>query len=645
MTLRKLLLSLLSVGGLCLLMGFIMDTPAVKEASSSPANWSFIGGGSGNSDVFDMIVESTHGNKTIYAATLGRGIYQYNNNTWTPLPKGLKSQYIMSVERDHNGNIYAGSDENVYQFQADSQSWLPLGEGIEGAARLVVDNNNVLYSADIKGVYFFDSTTKRWISTHLNNDLPLDTLPLGFLVAPDPDNTLYVALQNGKFYSYDGSKWSTMPSLPLQTRSKLYDLVLDSKTGVFYAAVRAGDPSNTDGGVWKFSENAWHKMPATPNAFPLNLYSFFVAIGPDNTLYTGGYDEVYQYNTSNNLWESMKLADSNDSSQALWVMKFSNDNLFVGGTEIFEYTDSHNWQDQKLPLASNLALGADVNNTLFLGTSGSGMYEYTGSTWDKANKGIMCGAEDEHAAVYNLLAANDSLYATTNCSKVYRYNTISQTWNDMSNGLQTTAPYTGYSIVNDSNDNLYLGTRSGVYQYVNNKWTITGAITIPTGMAIISLVADKEYVYAGMGAYPSSSVSHAGEIYRLANGTNTWNKLNFPTLSSGVSSMVYDNVNSRIYVGTANDGLYYCTACATHTPTWTKVPEADEQIKSVIAAASGDIYFSTKTKGVFKLTSAGSLLTNIGLSDYGSIGPLFLDSDNVLYAAMSVGPVAKATHH
>ncbi|MCA9868326.1 MAG: hypothetical protein KC410_17710 [Anaerolineales bacterium] len=275
--------------------------------------------------------------------------------------------------------------------------------------------------------------------------------------------------------------------------------------------------------------------------------------------------------------------------------------------------DSVNWNqvDKGQPLEGLLTIEACKDKPILGGTE-TGLHRWTGNEWE-ALAGI-------NGPIYDILFSED-------CSAVYVAILGDGVW--MIEGQKNPERLGDADSVSTSrtlalrNGQLFVGTRSGVYMYVNSKWVPVGDFGEVTRLnqqvgnnRLYATIWQKEIRY---------------------NDSDSCTVLNCPWLTiqppSGDNRLLHvisykDGTNERLILGTSR-GLY-----RRNNSTWAQAQNLTGTVFALAQTSDGKFVFSgIQVKGAWQTTDNGVTWTQIGSSLNSTTVVDFAIVDNTLYAA------------
>lgn len=291
------------------------------------------------------------------------------------------------------------------------------------------------------------------------------------------------------------------------------------------------------------------------------------AVGPtrgftkDNSyIYTCTSQGAFRSSDNGTTWVSKSLGLTNLLGSG--ILNVGTRLFYVGPTGIFMSTDQgDNWIAAGLSTTDVRSIAA-INDTLFVGTNGAGIYKSIdwGVSWVSVNNGL--GASVNFRAIES---KGNTLFAGGPMGTgVYRSTDFGSNWTLLAGGL-TSGSYRGFC----SNSQLIVAGSfgGGVFYSTDNgnNWT-----TINTGLldlTIFDLELNDNYIIAatntqGVFRFPlsnlnlSSGISDFDVKYAISIFPNpTTNKINVKADYKliGTAYIVYDNLGKSVFSGIINN--------------------------------------------------------------------------------------------
>lgn len=268
-------------------------------------------------------------------------------------------------------------------------------------------------------------------------------------------------------------------------------------TSEFNVNQRAGF-STYDGTWWQF-DNEFHGsgIPYLPDVYPPSGY----AIGTGDSVWMTNNDTLFLYH--NGSWQPL----TNNT----------------GSTGIYSKT-----------------IAIDQNNNVWIASPGGGLYKWDGSTIAHITNPI-------GFAAYNVAVGPDNILWVTTANKLYRYDGTNWTFYDFTNSPLSSLHWAGLAVDKDSA--VWVANNS-IYRLKNATWTTFDYMNYPIADGANSVVVDANN-NKWFGCYDYSWAGSGG-IMKLEDTTWTrFNSLNSNLLCDDVRTLAVDNVNGKIWVGTA----------------------------------------------------------------------------------------------
>lgn len=367
--------------------------------------------------------------------------------TWSdPL---ISSGYLfnMSMAFDSNDEIYLITDYEggIFHSTDNGNTWQRVFNA--GARAIAINSSNQVFAGDYDLFMSSDHGVIWYTFPQLMNSQISS-------VCIDSEDGIYVATSNGIFRSFNnGQSWDlSYKGLyePLVTDIKSYnqDVYMTKNGKVFHSS---------DLGI------SWEQLD-----LPLiNYYMSSIEIRPNGEIYLLG-----QYSTFETYGIIMKSTDNGQTWTEL-VSKKASDIAFGAGNDIFIVSDSliHrstdngiNWQilNQDLLCLNPTKIAITNTGVIFVNSSlcQDKIFVSTdnGNTWTEAGYGGM-------STVVNMeVNAQGDVFILTDGSEVYTSSNNGQNWSQINVDPQVSIN----TLEVDYQDNLLIGTESGVYISDNN---------------------------------------------------------------------------------------------------------------------------------------------------------------------------------
>ena len=506
----------------------------VYKTSLNSMNWAAINTtGLTRTDIRSIAV---YGGDTILAGTTSTGtdggIYRWTNGTsWTKTYNHhINNKYISSIVI-FNDTVYVGKQSNgVARSINRGGSFTDLtttGLTSQEIRALAVTPGNTLYAASVQtgtsfnigGLYrYVPGTTPTWIR--------IDTFTNTYVYALQALNgtTLAAGGNVGIIVSTDnGTSWSVQNGT---LSPKSYVSAMLATPNYIYAAVRGGGVyvSSDKGATWN--------MSFTGKLSDVRSFCYNSVLG---TVYAGAIGSVFQTTDNGNTWTAL-----------------------LGGAV--------------LPATNTINALAFINDTVYAGTSGSGVYMWAAGAWTAINSGPMTGA----TGIRNFAVKGNKLYAAVNGGVFI--------WNSSIWVQRNTMPNTNINCIGISGNNIFAGNtnnNSNVMAVSNDDgltWTalnngiprrvsgnadlITQFFLLPAGGNILS---GTDYgVHLMNGSLSSYATNPAWT--KASNGLPNYTA-QAPMRTITITNLVTNGED--IYAASQTDGIYRMATYADFSSTYT----------------------------------------------------------------------------
>jgi photosystem II stability/assembly factor-like uncharacterized protein len=294
-----------SIGMLASLAEAVAVSPSAVYAGTASAGvfrsrdgvqWSPARDGMSGQDVVHGLAVDPLAPGTVYAATLGKGIYKTEDSgsTWASVHSGPTE--VRTIAVDVVGRVYAGSDDGVYESTDGGDHWTlvlrPSPDFVVSAVATDPQLPDVAYAAAwYGGVYKSIDGGTDWVET--DNGI-VGAIQIAFAVDPMDSQVLYVGAycyNTGETCVYKsadaGASWQPMDEGIPGTGVDAIAIDPTAHSTVYAGTVDLGVYRSTDGGA------SWQAFGVLPNK---KVYS--IAIDAAGTVYAATYGSgvfVYEF--------------------------------------------------------------------------------------------------------------------------------------------------------------------------------------------------------------------------------------------------------------------------------------------------------------------------------------------------------------
>jgi photosystem II stability/assembly factor-like uncharacterized protein len=365
---------------------------------------------------------------TVYAGTLGRGVYRSTDAGlhWTPAHQGMGMIQVNAIVGDpaSPGTLYAGTAHGVYLTTDGGASWQPMttGMGRQNVVSLVMGSahhGRLFAGTSSSGAYRSDDGGSHW--TPVNAGLTDDTVG-ALALDPTDDDVVYAGTGDGLFKTGDaGASWHERDRGA--SNSDVWSVAAaGTGRGVLYAGTRdqRGVFRSTSGG--RFWRQASDGLPE--GVFVQNL-----AVDPadPDTIYAAtSYQGVFKTTNGGRSWALLGAAPLGADHLAM----APSDPLTLYGLfddEVWRTTDGgDSWTDVSAGLPAGYQAGFAIDPTdpmtVFASTQTSGVFKTRngGDTWTSSSDGLPTSntyfgpiAMDPATPTDLYVFANQDLYRST----------------------------------------------------------------------------------------------------------------------------------------------------------------------------------------------------------------------------------------
>lgn len=472
---------------------------------------------------------------TIFAGTNGQGVYRSDDGgmTWTQKSEGLGNHQIWVLKISDENEIYATAyNAGIFRSMDKGESWEVLNNGLTHLIvnDLLISKSGYLYAGTINGVFRSIDNGMNWekimgggctalkesadgiiyagflekIVITADGGETLEEIPLseGYLGVSDflfleEGEILISNTSNGVFDL--GEDGTVSPVNQGFTNVDITSVITDQDNNLFVGG-QSGIHHSQDLG------NTWDKIGNGNIAGNIEVLYY----SPDAILFAGTNSSGMAYsNDGGNTW--LRPEGGLENNQIRSFTSTSTGDIYAGTSdgELYRSQDGgKNWQkiETGFPIASMDILGTNAQDHIFAGLLGEGVYrsEDNGNSWIQVNNGLPEGYRpksflfldseiwvggfsgvfrsmdngdswDDQNFLYQIydlrMDAEGSVYAGTRSFGVHRMEKGSDTWENVSTGLEH-LDISSLNMITDSI--LYAGTQGGgLFKTIIEKSTVS----------------------------------------------------------------------------------------------------------------------------------------------------------------------------
>jgi ligand-binding sensor domain-containing protein len=414
----------------------------------------------------DMEIES---NGTLWVATNGGGISQFDGTTWTfyKTGEGLANNYAWDIAFDSAHNKWIATGNGLSKF--DDINFTNYDNGNSGLSTnncrsVAVDQNDDIWIGTYGGGLFkFDGSN--WTNYNTSNsDLPHNRV---WDIDVAADNSLWLATFGGVAH-FDGTNWDIYADVLLS--DDVYALDIASNGDVWVASIK---------GINKFDGISWYGWDEADGLSKQSLRA--IAVGPDGIVWVGTYGSgadsfdgtnFTNYNSSNsgiaynNVW-----AVYPETEEEIWFGCGSSGGgvcLLDLGSEVPDEWITYDKASTGGGINNNAirAITHEDGGILWIGTNGGGMSKFDGVNWTlyKTTEGLI------NNYVWGIaIDSQGNKWISTN-GGVSKYDGTNFTNYTKNEGMSSNA---GRGIAIDNNGTtIWVGTNGGgLNKFDGSTWT------------------------------------------------------------------------------------------------------------------------------------------------------------------------------
>ncbi len=397
--------------------------------------------GMANNDVTAVVIDSKQ-NKWI--GLHANWISKFDGSIWEtiscPVPTGA-----MAI--DQFDNIWIISNSGIYKYNGAKWTTYYFSRNLGRHQIITVDLSNVVWAGTEYGVGRFDGTNWKWFDNVSAKSMVVDLNNHKWFLCGD------------SLIQFDNKNWTSFFINNSNTPSSwFHPLAVDTKNNIWTI--------NTEG-VWMFSRGVWSCQIKRTDLVGMNYYkgpSFY--IDSKDNLWFSGYGKVemfnrsqwFTYSVNNEIGVSSYICDITvDKIGQVWVAGY------YGGLSKY---NGDSWKYYSTP-PYNQSIIADSENNLWIGTE-QGLKRFDGNQWleyPQFGDNILSIAIDSKNIKW---IGTGGIIGLIKSRGLFKFNDSTWTVYQTCDGLPDNSIRT---IAIDKQDNVWVGTGSGVAQFDGQKWT------------------------------------------------------------------------------------------------------------------------------------------------------------------------------
>ncbi len=445
----------------------------------------------------------------VWMGTENAGLLKFDGTDWTIYNtgnSGIPSNRIQYVEFDHNGYLWAGT-WGGYIFLFHGSYWIPYtGCFSNKVMSLAFESTDVLWAAPLaKGLARYDNQWTNYRAA--DTELPEDYINV---VETDDYDNLWVGTGNFGLGKYQDSTWTPVNTSGSGLPGNWVKEIIPDWQGNTWCLTYHNGVSKFDG------ESIWEVFDSTNSVLPNSTAD--MARQGDSLLWFATWNGLVSYNNSE--FSVFNTSNSNipndtinclaiDNSGIIWMGMPSEGLVKYDGSNVAVYNPGNS----PLPTKHLREIKTDSQNNIWIITASyDGLIRFDGqSFWDIYNTANSDLPVNDIRCLY--IDDSDMIYAGTYTGGLAVFD-----GNDWEIINDSVAPFHSNYItaVVKNEEELWVGTRIGLYKYSNGDWTtfMVHNSGLPNKF-ILSLACDNEnktwigMYEGGLAVYDPSQISGA----------------------------------------------------------------------------------------------------------------------------------------
>jgi ligand-binding sensor domain-containing protein/signal transduction histidine kinase len=538
------------------------------------------------------------------------------------LPQGLPNLSIYTMIEDRQGALWIGTEGGLSRFHHGRfQNWT-RADGLAGnyVTSLAEDGAGGIWIGTTLGLSRWDGAafTQATVSAARTN------VYIRALTTDAQGRVVVATLHQGLFH-WMGERMEALPGPPGIPQVDAYCLRMDSQqrlwAGLSWWLIKDGVS------LLCLESNMWRRFSAS-DGLPNTANAYLTCLGEaaDGTLWAGSLDEGI-YSLREGRFASIRRSDGLADEGVIAVLPDRNQNLWVGtragGLQRFSprRVISHPvLEDGSERLPTTLAQTAD--GRLWVGTSGRGLFEWRGDTFDQLPRGLpLTGPKQVEA----MLTSRDGGLWWGAGPALYK-----RTGNRLTAGFDEERRLAGdrvISLCEARDSSLWVGTLNGrLHVWREGKFS-----TFNQGLAHGPVTAIAETPDGTLWAG-----TLGGGLNRIRGGTITVLTTRDGLESNLIRTLFVDR-DGELWIGTQGGGLSCWRSNRLHTFT-TRHGLVDSSVVQILEDDAGFLWLGSY-HGLMRLSKAD--LGKMAAGQLRRLNPLVLDhSDGLLSEQCVAGPAA-----
>lgn len=404
----------------------------------------------------------------------------------------LPSNAVFDIKQDHKGYMWIGTEDGLVKFDGYNFNTFTDEDGLieNFITKVLVDNNNAIYAGGYSGV--INVIEDNSVRTIQYNNIELEGEVLDLFL--DKEGKIWCSTINGLFYVENDTLFQVRNN-EISIDENLY-CHFEDRNGRLWVSLRTG-LYVIDEDITRISLPELEQVIITSIHQDVNGSYWFSTNGAGILIYDGKELTPYSKNNLLSTESILSVLESKNGDVYIGTENYGiniirkdgliqkNDDFNISIESLIEDKYNRIWaktneegviliEDYKLThvdiwngLADNSVscIFEDFNSNIWIGTDNGGISVYQNSIFET----YVSESEGDSKSVISINASEDQVYfGTDNAFHILKINEGVETFNS-DKGLSEESYI--YSILEEKNGRIWLGTMGGITKFENGKFT------------------------------------------------------------------------------------------------------------------------------------------------------------------------------